>query len=322
MMKSILFVALLFFSGITVAQPEAYDQNIAKAEDFYKAGAYQESARHYSTAFESYGWKGYMVDRFNAARAWSMAGVPDSAFFNLFRIAEKGGYDDLNALRTDPAFAALQVHPRWQPLCDIVKSNMPTMPELAEELRGIWVEDQRYRSMLDSVDKQFGWGSKEMNALNHTMMYVDSVNSARVTQILDKHGWLGDKEVGSRGNQALFLVIQHADIEVQEKYLPKMREAVKNGKARGADLALLEDRVRMRNGQKQLYGSQLRTDQVNGGTYFFPIEDVDHVDERRASVGLQPIAEYAQYFGIVWDAATIEDNKKREVPPAEPRGKQ
>lgn len=320
-MKLLVFLLSCCFSSLLYAQPAAYQEHIAAAENLYKQGDYTASASRYSAAFETFGWKGYMPDRFNAARAWAMAGVPDSAYFNLFRIVEKNGYDDQGALDAEPAFSSMRAQPRWAELCQRVKANQPTMPELSKELQVILVEDQRYRTILDSVNTQFGWNSDEMKALLKKMNQVDLENTTRVAQILDTHGWLGNQEVGAQGNQAIFLVIQHADINIQEKYLPMMREAQKAGKARGADLALLEDRVLMRNGKKQIYGSQLSTDSQTNKTYFFPIEDVEHVDERRAAVGLQPIAEYAQYFGITWDAATIEDNKKRKVPPAEPRRK-
>lgn len=73
---------------------------------------------------------------------------------------------------------------------------------------------------------------------------------------LDERGWLGPDVIGQTGNSTLFLVIQHADLVTQEKYLPMMREAVTKGNAKGSSLALLEDRVLIRNGKQQRYGSQ------------------------------------------------------------------
>jgi len=42
----------------------------------------------------------------------------------------------------------------------------------------------------------------------------------------------------------------------------------------------------------------LHTNQATGKTEFFPIADEAHVDERRASVGLEPLADYAKGFGL------------------------
>lgn len=314
-----LFLVALTAPLLLAAQPEPYKLHIATATALYAKGDYKAAATEYSAAFETMGWKGYGPDRYNAARAWSLAGNPDSAFFNLNKLVNKLGYDNLDELNAEPAFNSLHPLPEWQNLCARVKANQPSMPALAKELETIGELDQKYRQMLDSVQGNFGWNSKEMDQLRNIMIRTDSANTARVCEILDAKGWLGSKEVGANGNSALFLVIQHADMNIQEKYLPMMREAVKNGMARGADLALLEDRVLMRNGKKQIYGSQLRTDPETGVTYFFPIEDVDHVNERRAAVGLEPLEDYARRFGIVWDAAAIEENRKRELPKAEPK---
>jgi hypothetical protein len=50
---------------------------------------------------------------------------------------------------------------------------------------------------------------------------------------------------------------------------------------------VLEDKVRLQSGRKQLYGSQLRT--VGGNLVPAPIEDSTHVDVRRDAAGLPPL---------------------------------
>lgn len=321
-MKTRLFIVLACFcTSILTAQTSPYDEHVTQAEALYQKQDYPASAAQYSAAFESIGWKAYPRDRYNAARSWAMAGVPDSAFFCLYRLVNRANYDNLDELTAENDFKPLHSLPRWKELCDAVKANQPTMPELARELAAILEEDQKYRQMIDSVEGKFGRESAEMKSLWKIMGQTDSVNTIRIKEVLDTHGWLGSKAVGAAGNSALFLVIQHAEIEDQEKYLPMMREAVKSGNAEGSSLALLEDRVLMRNGKRQIYGSQVGSDPKTGEMYFFPIEDVDHVDERRASVGLGPLAEYAGYFNLVWDAAAIEKNRKMEPEPAEVRKK-
>jgi hypothetical protein len=307
------FIFVLLFGATLSAQSEVYSSHITQAEAFYNKGAYAAAAGAYSEAFRSFGWKGYKQDRYNAAKAWAQAGTPDSAFFNLIRLAEKMSYDNLQELNSEPAFNSLKPLPQWQKLNEMVRANQPTMPELADELNNIRRLDQQYRMMIDSVESKSGRNSAEMNALWNSIHVTDSVNTARVTEILDTHGWLGRKEIGGAGNSALFLVIQHADLKVQEKYLPMMREAVKAGNADGSSLALLEDRVLMRNGKKQIYGSQVRRDPETGKSYFYAIEDVDRVDELRASVGLGPLAEYGEHFGIYWGPEAKEKNRQMKV---------
>src|SRR5689334_21430949 len=97
---------------------------------------------------------------------------------------------------------------------------------LSKQLETIYNDDQTSRDQLESVQKKFSWGSKEMKAVMQTMNEKDSINEIKVTAILDKYGWLGTDIIGITGNDALFLVIQHAGLSTQEKYLPMMREAV------------------------------------------------------------------------------------------------
>lgn len=59
---------------------------------------------------------------------------------------------------------------------------------------------------------------------------------------------------------------------------------------------MLEDRVRIKEGKPQLYGSQLSGNPL----CFDPIEDEAHVDERRRSIGLEPLADYAKRFGLAY----------------------
>jgi len=299
------------------AQPAEYQANVRKAEEQLSAKDYAAAAQSYSAAFKSFGWKGYQQDRYNAARAWAMSGVGDSAFFNLYRIVEKLKFDNLDQVSAETNFQPLHKDARWADLCAKIKANQPTMPELRKELQAILEDDQKYRLMIDSVEKKYGQReSAEMRRLWHTIAEKDSVNLVKITAILDKYGWLGPDKVGTDGNQALFLVIQHSDLSVQEKYLPMMREAVKSRKAEGGQLALLEDRVNMRNGRKQIYGSQIRQNPETGVYSIFPIEDPKNVDKRRAEVGLGNLAEYVSTWGLIWNS---EEADKMEKTPFDPK---
>jgi len=100
-----------------------YDECISKAEAFYNEKEYKESARTYSLAFDKAGSKGRSKDRYNAARSWSMANVPDSAFFNLQRLAEKQYYDNIDQIFKEEDFNSLHTDKRWQPLLDLILKN-------------------------------------------------------------------------------------------------------------------------------------------------------------------------------------------------------
>ncbi|RBL89296.1 hypothetical protein DF182_22505 [Chitinophaga flava] len=168
-------------------------------------------------------------------------------------------------------------------------------------------EDQRYRSGMQEVQSKYGGDSPEMKTLLRKMTVADSINLIKISSILDHYGWLGPAAIGSQGNATLFMVIQHSDIKAQEKYLPMMRDAVQKGNAKARSLALLEDRVALHHGQRQLYGSQVIWNMKTNKYQLAPLEDPDNVDTRRLTAGLPPLKEYLSVFGLEWN---VEQFKK------------
>lgn len=172
---------------------------------------------------------------------------------------------------------------------------------LQHELEIIYDDDQQIRQAYRDLQKSTGFDNPELTALGVKMNKIDSLNTIKVLKILDSKGWIGPDVVGSKGNQALFLVIQHADIATQKKYLPMMQKAARSKNASLASLALLEDRIALREGKHQIYGSQISRHPSTNEFYVLPLIDPDNVDIRRAEMNLGPIAEYVDNWKIVWD---------------------
>jgi hypothetical protein len=308
MKKAILIFSFLLSKCLIFGQdiPKEYFDLIRKADSLYTAKDYKSSATAYSDAFKSNGWKGFANDRYNAACSWALTAVPDSAFFQLERIAFRLNFANYGHITTDPDLNSLHSDTRWKPLLEKVKQNKDKAEEnlnkpLVATLDSIYAEDQKYRQQINRIEKEYGWESKEMKDHWRIIREKDSLNLKKVMAILGKYGWLGADVVGEQGNSTLFLVIQHSDQTTQEKYLPMMREAVKNGKAQASSLALLEDRAALGQGKRQIYGSQIGRDPKTNQYYVKPLEDPDNVDKRRANVGLQPLSEYVGQWQIKWD---------------------
>lgn len=183
--------------------------------------------------------------------------------------------------------------------------------QLINQLDTIYHDDQQYRHQLnDILEKSVRNDSNNIKivTLSEIINEKDSINLLKIEKIINEKGWLGADIIGEKGNKTLFLVIQHSDLETQIKYLPIIREAVKIGNAKGNDFALLEDRIAMRQGKRQIYGSQIKKDYDTGETYVWPLIEPEKVNERRAEVGLPPIEDYVKKFGITWN---VEKHKER-----------
>lgn len=288
---------------------ERYAELTKEAQILYEKKDYAKAGEKFSEAFVALGNKGIIQDRYKAASAWAMANRPDSAFVNLFKIVESGYYTNTAELLSDSTFASLYTDNRWKTLIDTLSGAEAKLDKsLITTLDTIFHEDQQYRQQLGEIEKKYGRDSEELKAHWKIIEEKDSINLNKVRTILDERGWLGKDIVGPQGNQTLFLVIQHADLEIQQQYLPMMREAAENGDANGADLALLEDRVALRMGKKQIYGSQIGRDLETGEFYVMPLDDPDNVDERRAAVGLGKLQDYLSNWGLKWD---VEAYKKK-----------
>lgn len=127
MKKIIVSVAIILITTVCYSQDsqEEYSINIKKADSLIKLKDYKGAAMEYSRAFKSMGWKGKIIDRYNAACCWALAGVSDSAFFQLYKIAdfEKMPYKNYDHITTDTDLFSLHNDKRWQPLLEMVRKN-------------------------------------------------------------------------------------------------------------------------------------------------------------------------------------------------------
>ncbi|MBK7966620.1 MAG: hypothetical protein IPK10_16005 [Bacteroidetes bacterium] len=154
---------------------------------------------------------------------------------------------------------------------------------IQSELHAIFERDQKTRTSGDSA------------AFMH---YIDSCNLVQVKLLLDKYGWMGRSMIGDKANSALFLVIQHADLETQLMYFPLLQKSAEIGESKFSNAALMQDRILMRQGKKQIYGSQVLNNKATGKPEFYPIEDEKDVNVRRGRIGMSTLEEYAKLFGI------------------------
>jgi hypothetical protein len=182
-------------------------------------------------------------------------------------------------------------------------------PELRDELLNLGEEDQQHRLVLHELFTKYPDGipqseTEKVLELQKAQDAIDQRNIARLEEIVAQYGWPGKSLVGDKAAQAAFLIVQHAELAYQEKYLPILKDAVSKKEARPSEVAMLEDRVLMRQGKSQIYGTQLVSDASSGGKLqLHPIEDEANVDRRRADVGLPPLREYLKLFGLEYQPA-------------------
>jgi hypothetical protein len=117
-------------------------------------------------------------------------------------------------------------------------------------------------------------------------------NAALLERAIDAIGWPGRASVGDEAAGAAFLILQHAISrpDLQRRGLSLLLDAIPQGQANALDAACLCDRIAVFEGREQMFGTQFDWD-ADGLMSPVPIRDPAEVDERRASVGLAPMAE-------------------------------
>jgi hypothetical protein len=316
------FLPLVALAFAVSAFGQGYQPLFLKAQTFHRAHEFQKSADTFKQAFAEFP-DSRTGPAYYAAACSAMAAGDTVQTLSWLRTAVDLGWTERPATESNPLFQPLHDNPAWTRLLeDMVKKAAAREAAydrpLQAELLAILKSDQDDRHQIGEVEKKFGRDSKEVRALWAKIERQDAANLAKVAAMLDRTGWVGPDRVGAEASQAIFLVIQHADLKAQQKYLPLMRKAVKAKQAEGSELAMLEDRVALGEGRRQLYGTQIGRKSENGDYYVSPLEDPDHVDQRRAEVNLTPLADYVKHWGLVWDVEaykkqlpSLERNEKR-----------
>ena len=98
--------------------------------------------------------------------------------------------------------------------------------------------------------------------------------------------------IGRDGVDAFWLLVQHlTDFEFQRSLLPFVERAFSNGSIQAQDYALFVDRLLVREGKPQRYGTQIR-EWKDKAPIPYAIENPNRVNTVRASIGLFNLEDY------------------------------
>jgi hypothetical protein len=306
-MRKFIFIlpALLLLCSIAFGQvPSRYFEYVEQAKNSFKNKQYKSSGAQFSSAFRANGGKAFCEDRYEAARAWSLAGNKDSAFVQLMKVAFLYDYTEFTRLTTEKDFESLHGDDRWKTVTEVVKSNIGKSDAKLNKavvllLDSVYRTHHSLRLREVSVKNEFGEGSPQLIELRKSIRHEDSLNLVIVEEILNKYGWLGANVAGFIGNYTLALIIEQADLNTQETFRPLISQAFKDKKIEAFDYAMIEDRIALREGKKQTYGSVIVN--ADGKNYVAPVEDPANLDKRRKELGLVKMNEYLSDWNMKWD---------------------
>lgn len=116
------------------------------------------------------------------------------------------------------------------------------------------------------------------------MEAADRENQKQLLEMLPPEGWFLKSRYGEQAARAAFHIVQHGDVTLQRRFLPKLEALAKSGEVEGQSFAMMFDRVAISEDRPQRYGTQFRCD---GGKWRpYPLEDEARVEILRQEVGV------------------------------------
>jgi hypothetical protein len=168
------------------------------------------------------------------------------------------------------------------------------------------VEVDQYVRKLNDVPELRKYSEEERSEywrrFSERFQGVDRENTAELKALLKIYPWFTISEFGSEANQNAWLLVQHADMDppFQRQVLTILEPLAAKGETNPKNYAYLYDRVASSfqnpaERKLQRYGTQGMCSGP-GSWEPLPVENPDKLDERRAAIGLPPMAEYKKLF--------------------------
>lgn len=141
---------------------------------------------------------------------------------------------------------------------------------------------------LDAIFQEVHDSDQQVRTGDGDMSSVDAKNRQIVISSIFNCGW------SEQHLETIWLVFQHSPSGIMAYFYPYLKNYSEEGRLSKSSMALMEDRLLMNNGYKQIYGSQ-----ISGGI-LFDMEEPDSVNARRKTMNLGPIEDYLLHFDLDW----------------------
>ena len=174
------------------------------------------------------------------------------------------------------------------------------LEQIKNDLAEMYWKDQNMRnSHFSSGGDQVEWDDS-----------LDKKNTESLKLIVEEIGWPTVSLVGSEASMQAWLLVQHADHDPEfQVYCLGLMKKQSDGEVAKKNIAYLEDRVKVGNGEPQLYGTQFHTGK-SGKLEPRPIENPKQLEERRSQMEL---GTFESYLTMMHEAYGNEDGDRESA---------
>ena len=181
----------------------------------------------------------------------------------------------------------------WLAPAPLAAQVTPADSSLQRDLLRLAAEDDAERATLRAAVL------REDFAILRRFLAADSLRSEWLKVVVAERGWPSRAAVGAAGVQAAWSLLQHSsDVAFQARLLPDVERAAGRGELSPAEVAMLTDRVLVKTGRPQRYGTSF-TERA-GRLVADSIADRAGLEARRAAKGMPPMADYVRMLGALY----------------------
>ena len=162
-----------------------------------------------------------------------------------------------------------------QEICQSIPTALETMVKADQELR-----------------EEVGLNQILSDSLQSKMQDLNKQNAETLKKIVKQCGWPTRKNYNGIVATQAWLIVQHADhdLEFQKEVIEILKVQVKKGDGGARELAYLTDRVNVSEGKLQTYGTQFMV--LESGKVVLPEKDQlnkKYLNKKRKEIGLESI---------------------------------
>lgn len=234
------------------------------------------------------------------ASFFSQTKQKDSAFFYLDKIFNiDTSFSDLSTIYRSGLYFIVD-DDRWnnwitKVMYNYNKNVKPIINfDYSKALINIRVKDNSFYRLVYFSERKYGKYSPTTVAIWELKERISRENVIVLESLIEKYGWPNFSMVGKEFSNIAFFIIQHAELEIQKKYLPIITEAYNNGESHFNWIAMLTDRVLLQEKKPQIYGSQGIWNPHRNKYVLYEVEDPEMCNKLRAKYKIgEPISEQA-----------------------------
>lgn len=186
------------------------------------------------------------------------------------------------------------------------QAALPPPANDAEKLERMGRMDQVGRRVLTQIDLRV-LPPEEIKAARQAMWApveaADAENETALLAMVPPEGWFLRSRYGDKAAKAAFHIVQHSNVALWRRFVPVLEPLVAKGEIDGQSYALMYDRLALKEGRPQRFGSQMTC--KSGKWVVDTLEAPETVDARRKAMGfIQTMAEYQRHFETAYPPCT------------------